>query len=801
MKIILFFCLLISCSVLRSQNIDNDKAHRRYWYYRTRMINDFIKIGKNQGDCIIFAERNTGEDNSNANGPELTSTVGPDQIDITNQYMIALALEYKILSRNHQSTEETIKELYHLLYTLNRLDLEAEQFFDSSPPTSDHIQQSGLLNGFILREDMPSDYFTANNNENFVHYNYELLEHNYPQQPNPLESYNGFTGIQHTNAQNPDSKFKNFFMGNTSKEEITLVQEKYQSLLIALMFITKYIPDNTYYVPNTPNGNTTPDVFQDGIAGIKEEARQIATRCYTYLKNPNGYWSLKLVNSAGVSSGSPAVGASAYVYAWSLSREACMANRDFPWNQTFSNQLLCNNFNDTYAITVGFALYNTMSQLAIPGYNDVFVTLAYSHAGSDTDPSLFGGTTPTPIAQAMQINTSAKNLQWAEILRKVLHQDEVLFRQLNDYATPLESAPCQGPYNYGNCVNGGWEWSSQDRDEHQGARGAGCPGYAGGFYGNYPGVDYMLAHNLYYEYQNQLLDGNQGNNSNSPSYNILSWIYNVTSGVWQSVYGNGGSGSGYNLAGYNEAINYMDNLDASVWPRTITQNGISSIIGTTISPSKVAVYQNLKSTAHVYFKHSIAALSNNTPSDVTYRAGKEISLLPGFQVDAGSTFHAYILRYVCTGNADALNMRHIHDSATLANAHLMDYESDEMNPIPMHYIESPKSDADKTPVVPINSEDDNSLPLIADGIVHPASEFTMQPNPSTGIFKVFTQKEIDNETLSIHIYDMRGQLINSYADVTPEFEINLSGYSKGIYMVQLMSTSGKVSSKRVDIIE
>ncbi len=42
----------------QAQNIDNDKAHRRYWYYRTRMINDFMKIGKNQGNCILIAERN-----------------------------------------------------------------------------------------------------------------------------------------------------------------------------------------------------------------------------------------------------------------------------------------------------------------------------------------------------------------------------------------------------------------------------------------------------------------------------------------------------------------------------------------------------------------------------------------------------------------------------------------------------------------------------------------------------------------------------------------------------------------------
>lgn len=48
---------------------------------------------------------------------------------------------------------------------------------------------------------------------------------------------------------------------------------------------------------------------------------------------------------------------------------------------------------------------------------------------------------------------------------------------------------------------------------------------------------------------------------------------------------------------------------------------------------------------------------------------------------------------------------------------------------------------------------------------------------------------------------MHGQLVASYADINTEFEINLSGYSKGIYMVQLSSTSGKTTSRRIDIIE
>ena len=58
-KINLTTILLLLVIIVQSQTIDNDKAHRRYWYYRTRMINDFIKIGKNQGDDIVFIKNNS----------------------------------------------------------------------------------------------------------------------------------------------------------------------------------------------------------------------------------------------------------------------------------------------------------------------------------------------------------------------------------------------------------------------------------------------------------------------------------------------------------------------------------------------------------------------------------------------------------------------------------------------------------------------------------------------------------------------------------------------------------------------
>jgi hypothetical protein len=104
--IFIFFVFYINNISSQPLSVDeNQLAHRRYWYYHTRMINDFMKVGDQQGDCIVMAERNQGRGNN-------TAKIGPDQIDITNQYLSALALEYKLLTRNNQNTEETIKEIF-----------------------------------------------------------------------------------------------------------------------------------------------------------------------------------------------------------------------------------------------------------------------------------------------------------------------------------------------------------------------------------------------------------------------------------------------------------------------------------------------------------------------------------------------------------------------------------------------------------------------------------------------------------------------------------------------------------------
>ena len=79
-KFIVLIWICISFNTLAQPSIDNEKAHRRYWYYKTRFVNDFIKLGKNQGEGIDFSERNFNYSANNIN----TANVGPDQIDLTN---------------------------------------------------------------------------------------------------------------------------------------------------------------------------------------------------------------------------------------------------------------------------------------------------------------------------------------------------------------------------------------------------------------------------------------------------------------------------------------------------------------------------------------------------------------------------------------------------------------------------------------------------------------------------------------------------------------------------------------------
>jgi hypothetical protein len=830
-KILIVLITFLSINVSVSQIAQHDLNHRRYWFYRTRFINDFVKIGPNQGDCISFPQRNYGSLYSPI------ASVGPDQIDQMNMYLAALALEYKILKRNNQDVKETLKEIFYIIDTYNRLDEEADQFWNTTPPQIDYplIKFSNDRNGFILREDMPQQYFDpSSNTDNYLHFNYAKKEYN-----NTLSNTQwSYSGLPEVNTLD-FSKFNDYVGFNSNnhssspvpKTGLSIPHDKYHSMFFAFMFIVKYLPDNLAYVDE----NNITQTFSDGETSIKKEVRNITNRCLPYLRgnlfgNPASNWTTEYPDGSNTQNlGSP------LPFSYPLVNMICHINNNFPWNYP------CLGNSDAVSLTAGpnsyiflsssiFLVSATNAVLTLMDNNtltveDMAVFLAYDQASSNVYPGAM------PLWLKMQQNTSFFNLEWADLARKVLHQDGIFTKQKSVYEAPLNQAHCKGPFNFSNCIHAGCEWSATDRMEHPSRRNAGCTQFFNCntvfnssslvFRGNYPGVDYMLLHNLYYEHLNQKHDQNSNSvdNQNGLYKNAYNLMDNYDEQIWpiQTINTNG-----------NFQQNITIGVDANVLTTT-NPPGPTQILITVKQPAKIKLFQNLSSRAQIYATTSPAAPNNLIPSKVEYRAGKEITLLPenpstnapGFEVKAGSDFYAYIKRYVCGLDDYTNGMR---QGSNGEEVHSTDYESDEMNSeIPIHYVEYTElSDADKFPVV--NEINDQYYPEILPGqnidetheealiqnlnqvnnidntLFENIKRFEVLPNPSTGIFKVVTNKIDQNEVLNITIIDMKGITVYSNADFKTT-EIDLSPYARGIYMLHMNSSLGRKYSKRLSLVE
>jgi hypothetical protein len=142
----------------------------KYWFYRYRLINDFMKIGPNCGESLPFAERkanywNTVFDSSLYTGGEVPIHLG--------DYIGALATEHRLLANNLLSTTRTDYELGLALNAFERMDRNAEQytlqfynynFYD----TLNCALADQSLNGYFIRDDVPYTRFIP---QNWNHFN------------------------------------------------------------------------------------------------------------------------------------------------------------------------------------------------------------------------------------------------------------------------------------------------------------------------------------------------------------------------------------------------------------------------------------------------------------------------------------------------------------------------------------------------------------------------------------------------------------------------------------------------------
>lgn len=261
LSLFLIFCF--PHTFLFSQSISSN-IHK-YWNYRNRFINNFIVIGGQAGESIAFNNRN-----DNAWDPDYqgTSRIGQGEFGTNQGYYIAtLATEYELLKRESAPLDQTLKELYYALYTINRVDLIAETCFKNRPPS---------LNGFFVRDDIPP---------NFVENHPELNECCLQDTSFKFGSgepflVNGFDFPWDVPGRDCGLSGPGDFNYKYVKTPQSL--DQMLGLMIGLSFVNRFLDDNTNYQNK---------VFQDGETSLKKEAQNIVDRMISFAKSQN--WVLK----------------------------------------------------------------------------------------------------------------------------------------------------------------------------------------------------------------------------------------------------------------------------------------------------------------------------------------------------------------------------------------------------------------------------------------------------------------------------------------------------------------------------
>ncbi len=125
--------------------------HKKYWYYKTRLNNDFLKIGLGSGESMPANERQF------TNGPQFDhnswKTKWGDASARLGLYLAVLATEYKLLKNSNQDLTRIKHEIFCALNAINRIDFNAEILCGQAVGNN----ASGSLNGFFVRDDVPSE--------------------------------------------------------------------------------------------------------------------------------------------------------------------------------------------------------------------------------------------------------------------------------------------------------------------------------------------------------------------------------------------------------------------------------------------------------------------------------------------------------------------------------------------------------------------------------------------------------------------------------------------------------------------
>ncbi|OFX27887.1 MAG: hypothetical protein A2033_06470 [Bacteroidetes bacterium GWA2_31_9] len=346
------------------------------------------------------------------------------------------------------------------------------------------------------------------------------------------------------------------------------------------------------------------------------------------------------------------------------------------------------------------------------------------------------------------------------LLWKILH-DKNNDNFLDEAYTQQNNAPCSGPYYYSNSIKtsyGGWAssgkyWHTVDEQDNG----------DNDFPGLYNGLDYMLLYNMYHIAMTDLEETPDG----FPSY-----------------------------------INYMESYLTLNMPYTINLP-LNIIIGAEelhpyglVQEAEFNAFNKITSSQQIKMSDQYGRTKDlmNYPikGHVTYRAGSEIDLKPGFTVENGAYFDASIGEFNCNFNKSS-NTTPVCFSDFVINSYDSLISRYEYTPLAENYssnedmlkdykIEPPKQDT-----VTFNNYDIFSI--------------AAYPNPFNNTTTIEYNIPYSSD-VNISIFDIYGakimQPVNNYLE-KGEYSnvVNMSNISKGIYYCKLSSGTQSKTIKLV----
>lgn len=561
--------IILSFSLYNSYSQNYSSNLQKYWWYRYRLVNDFMKVGLDFGESIPAELRSY----SGAEAVTQAHVHWGDATQKIGNYLVLLATKY---------------ELYCAIKALDRIDLYMESHCrdfaltednnNLNPVTSGSLPYKNDLNGFLGRDDVPRKFIVSGStpNANFYHFN----------RPGVCKQVFDVQSdlVQRTDsALNPSDRWA-VKHPNLPRYPLEESQDQFEEFYKGLALVVALVPSSAKY-----NGQV-----------LRDMAKVTLLRASMYINSVHGQW--KIYNpltqlcvygvdadtgpdcTLGATSGANASGLAGGI-------GAGLFNLPAGWSSTENSQINNLAFNWTNLTPPQIALWQAQKLFTVfPCGTDgpLFTATVATFANN----WLFHGLQVTRT----QLNKMSLHCDLAypqlPLIYRLLHggplfKPEAFPAFKDSYETRLDAAPKCGIYNYfGNVANN--EWSSPDRQTEATKRANISDRSKDN--AEYPGMDYMSIFNLHV----------------------------LNKGSYASFYNN---------------PYYRENL-SQTYPYTL--NGIT--YGNSANPTSLQYLEYLSTTSHV------------TPAGrVTYRAAKQIEILPGFQADYGSNFLAYIKDYDCSG--------------------------------------------------------------------------------------------------------------------------------------------------------